>query len=82
VCVCVSVVARCLVLFAVVACGRCSFRCIGMVERSARGFCSRFLPGLCVLRPSVCGTGLKFYEGGNGATLLAALLRILRYRGF
>jgi hypothetical protein len=25
----VSVVARCLVLFAVVACGRCSFRCIG-----------------------------------------------------
>jgi hypothetical protein len=28
-CVCVSVVARCLVLCAVVACGRCSFRCIG-----------------------------------------------------
>jgi hypothetical protein len=58
------------------------FVALGVVERSARGLCSRFLPGLCVLRPSVCGTGLKFYEGGSGATLLAALLRILRYRGF
>jgi hypothetical protein len=30
----------------------------------------------------MCGTRLKFCEGGSGAMLLAALLRILRYRGF
>jgi hypothetical protein len=37
---------------------------LGVVERSALGFCSRFLLGLCVLRPCLCGTGLKFCEGG------------------
>jgi hypothetical protein len=58
------------------------FVALGVVERSVRGFCSRFQPGLCVLQPSVCRTGLKFCEGGSCATLLAALLRILRYHGF
>jgi hypothetical protein len=37
---------------------------LGVVERIAPGFCSWFLHGLCVLRPCLCGTGLKFCEGG------------------